>query len=444
MGEKKEQTFYKIITKVSLFLIIFIILLSIFSAVFKNKNSAENIRTFYELPKNSIDVIFAGTSHPLFAFQPMLIWEEYGIPSYNICQGGQMIAQTYYCLEEAFRFQNPQVVVFDLYYIIKDSKYGNIEMAHTTIDNLKWSPIKIKAIIDTVPRKNWIDFFVPLTIYHSRWEELNERDFSKLTNRRRGASVSFKIEPQEPEFNLTDEFLDISEPSLDYLNRIIKLCNDNKADLIFTVVPYNAGKDNDKKTFDQQFAIFNSAFKIAEKYGIPYINYLELIDEIGFDFQTDLFDSTHINLLGAEKISSHIGNYLRENYQLDDYRNNIDYLKWNEDLKGYKNELLEVKTKHIKNCNTFNGYLKLIGKEADYTVFMSLGGNDVEGLSEKTLNIMKDFGIKNNLSALNGNSWIAIIDGGKLSYEESKKGLIEFQSEYNDKPVKIFSNGEGS
>lgn len=61
--------------------------------------------------------------------------------------------------------------------------------------------------------------------------------------------------------------------------------------------------------------------------------------ESGIDPDTDFYNSTHLNIYGAQKISSHLGRFLQENYQLTDKRNNPDYEQWNINLGIYKNTI---------------------------------------------------------------------------------------------------------
>lgn len=57
----------------------------------------------------------------------------------------------------------------------------------------------------------------------------------------------------------------------------------------------------------------------ADTYDLDYINYLDLVDEIGIDFATDTYDEgLHMNYQGAIKCADYLGNYLVTNYQLKD------------------------------------------------------------------------------------------------------------------------------
>mgnify|MGYP002861187243 CR=1 FL=1 len=86
--------------------IIFLILLSLAIAatvvIVKRKESDYKYTDFFnEAKKDHIDVLFMGSSHVINAINPVFLFEEYGITSYNMGGHGAMLQATYWELEEA-------------------------------------------------------------------------------------------------------------------------------------------------------------------------------------------------------------------------------------------------------------------------------------------------------------------------------------------------------
>ena len=81
------------------FLAVLIAVLSVNSALLEQKYSKAVMGGFYELEEDSVDVIFAGSSHMLNGVLPMKLWENYGFTSYNIGQHGQRLNMTYYYIK---------------------------------------------------------------------------------------------------------------------------------------------------------------------------------------------------------------------------------------------------------------------------------------------------------------------------------------------------------
>lgn len=427
------------------FVLIFAVLFSLVTDVLRNKSGQENISTFYEEPRNSLDVIFAGTSHALDAFQPMTLWEEYGIPSYNMAQSGQPMALTYYAVEEALRCQKPKAVVVDVYYAYSANKYGNTAYTHQTVDNLKWSPTKLKAIFDGVNPKLWSEFLFPISAYHTRWSELTNKDFSDPTNANRGALVSYLTRNMTtPDLLSVDEIGQLAKVPETYLTRIIDLCARKNVPLIFTVVPYPAGEDNSKMSGEEQLAIFNAVEELAQERGVDFLNFFDLLEESGFDFETDMRDNTHVNTLGAEKITSYIGQYLTEHYGLTDRRGEAGYERWDEDLKTFNRSLNTYKRNGLKKCDSLKAYMQLIQNNSDLLVFMTLGGSKLEGLRDEDVAAMRSAGIQTDLRQIAGQSWVAVLDAGENAYEEVSPEKIQYQGTYAEQDVKLFSNSVGT
>ena len=78
----------------------------------------------------------------------------------------------------------------------------------------------------------------------------------------------------------------------------------------------------------------------AAEHELLYLNYLELLDETGIDFQTDTYDGgLHLNLSGAEKLSMHFGKVLAEEAGLSDRRGEADLAEcWEKKLEEYRQE----------------------------------------------------------------------------------------------------------
>ncbi len=402
----------------AIFLALFLFLLNGVSEVLRNKTGDVNISTFYQEPDNTLDVLFIGTSHALDAFSPMQIYEQTGILSYNLAQSGQQLPLTYYTLQEGLRKQDPKVVVFDLYYLVKDNKYGNTAFTHQTVDNLAWSPVRLKAIADGVRPDLIPEFLFNIIAYHSRWNELKAADFTKGTNARRGEHISFVAQPAaDPELLHTDRVGELSAISDYYYRRIISLCEKEGVQLLLTVVPYSVGNDNDNKSGEEQLAVFNRAFEIAGEHGIPYINYFDLIDEIGFDFETDMRDQTHINMNGSKKVNSHLAAYLKENYSLADRRGEKGFGRWETDLGRYEANLLKQKISDLPNCTSLAGCLNCLKGEEDFVSVLTLKGRDASLLTDKEIRALKDLGIRTDLRRLSGQNWLAVISGGSVTTE---------------------------
>ncbi|HPU63867.1 MAG TPA: SGNH/GDSL hydrolase family protein, partial [Mobilitalea sp.] len=99
----------------------------------------------------------------------------------------------------------------------------------------------------------------------------------------------------------------------------------------------------------------------AKKNNLTYINFLELADEIGIDYQKDTFDGgLHLNLSGAEKFTTYFGEILSKDFNLPDHRNEEEYQRiWQDKVKFY----YAMKKDQERELREY-GYLKSYGAVA--------------------------------------------------------------------------------
>ena len=65
------------------------------------------------------------------------------------------------------------------------------------------------------------------------------------------------------------------------------------------------------------------------------------MDEVGFDPLTDMADKNHVNAFGAEKFSSHLGDYISAHFNLIDKREDPKFNQWNIDVKEFSQLIKE-------------------------------------------------------------------------------------------------------
>ena len=80
-----------------------------------------------------------------------------------------------------------------------------------------------------------------------------------------------------------------------------------------------------------------------EEYGFDYLSLHDKMQEVGLDNRNDFYDWNHVNLSGADKVTSYLGQYLVENYDLPDNRNNHEYESWNKECKIWNDEMKVIR-----------------------------------------------------------------------------------------------------
>lgn len=346
--------------KATAFLLIFLILFQGAVNLFRTKDHFYSVNLIYDLPKNSVDVLLLGSSHMNCTISPMDLWNDYGITSFNAAIGDQSIPSSYFELRELLKVQKPKVVVLETWFIDKTTMMtvGAEARLHWFTNNIPMSSGVSEAIQTLIPEdQDKTEYYLNFYTFHNRWKELVEKDFNPTleysrTNRGANAQVYNRHTVIEyPAIVPQSETEMPPELPLEYVYKIIKLCRENGVALVFMVQPYN-GSDTVQK-------MMNYVDAVAEDEGVQFVNFFYLLDEVGFDFATDMADWQHVNYFGAQKLTSYLGEYLQSNYQLEDHRGDPAIADlWNKDYEDYARELNNIMMKTAGNPDEYFHYLR--------------------------------------------------------------------------------------
>lgn len=302
------------------------------------------IAEYYEEEKDH-DVVFIGDCEVYENFSPVTLWEEYGINSYIRGSAQQLIWQSYYLMEETFRYETPDVMVFNVLSMKYDTPASTGSSAQReaynrmTLDGMRWSASKwnsIQASMTDEEREKeaqWT-YLLPLLRYHDRWSELSKEDFaywfSRDTVSDNGYLMQVGVKPVMGEYPvkpLVDYTL--APQCYEYLDKMRTLCESNGTQLVLVKAPTLSPIWYEE--WDAQVEAY------AKQHGLLYLNLLENTEEVGINWDTDTYDrGLHLNVYGAEKLSVYFGKILKEQCGLADRRNESDLVKtWEQKSEVY-------------------------------------------------------------------------------------------------------------
>lgn len=325
----KRLAIFVIPVLVTLLLVFFLQALLMPKYMWEIQEGAMIAEYYNEDNKGGNDVLFVGDCEVYENFSPVTLWNEYGITSYIRGSADQLIWQTYYLMEEMYKYESPKVMVFNVLEMVTDSpdSTGDPDKREAynrmTHDGMKWSVQKVKSIISSMTKKEkekeafWTYLF-PILRYHDRWNDLSEEDFRYLFHRDavtdNGYLMQVKVNPVIGEFNkrpLVD--YSFGDTCWEYLDRIKELCESHGTQLVLIKAPSLSPVWYDE--WEAQIDAY------AAENDLLYINFLEKVDEVGINWDEDTFDrGLHLNVYGAEKLSDYFGRILSEDCGVPDRR----------------------------------------------------------------------------------------------------------------------------
>ena len=430
------------------------------------------IHGFDQMDEDSTEILFAGASQVENGVSPMRIYEDTGIVTYNVATSGQTLPGSYYMLKNAFRTQSPSVVVIDPASMFSGGpgREGDKSWRYI-LDNLPFGELKIemaKEYGEIINEGDFLSGLIPLIKYHTRWTELTKNDFefhkpqfyytgglfmaagvrpttvtldgvnreaavlsSMVTGTKRYIEngVAGETSIDTPLFAPS-----ISEYALKNMQRIIDLCNEQGARLVFVKIP--------KILLASQYPT-NSWTRIhsdmirsyAAEHGIPFYD-MVYDGEPVVDFTTDTLDAgMHLNLRGVEKVTRALETWLLNNFTFTRERNE----KYDIAIEKY-HKVREVV--YLQSETEFDEYLNRLLSLCDKSTILIAARDDyTTSLTEEELSLLGQLGLQMPAQGRFGNSYIAVIENGNVSYEALSDRRINHSSELNGGALNMSSSG---
>ena len=341
------------------FVIILTLLYSAVSYLFIPKDKEwKNFRGLYAVAMDSLDIIYFGGSVCIVSWMPYEVWHKSGLTSYALGKSNFPSFAYKSVINEALSYQSPQLLIIDArpfvytYTGLHDEIISTIPLIRClkTYSPQRYliSEICYSIYSDEVEEgkreatsETFASMFFDIVRYHGNWSSLDSsffpnaenflpynysKGFLKVTRHEaltlcnNSGIVSSQAVNSRAESDLTT--------LLDYLDSI-------GMNALFVVAPYDECA-NEK-------AQYNYLSNIIASRGQRFVDFNDFCDEIGIDGDTDFYSSNHLSVFGAEKYTSYLSAYIKENYSIHSVHSDAvigswerGYPLWNEHLTALK------------------------------------------------------------------------------------------------------------
>ena len=387
-------------------------------------DTTRKVEGFYAEEKDSLDFVFVGSSQMFTSVVPAVLWEEYGITSYDFGANEQPMYLSYYYIKEALKYQDPKAIVLEVSYC-NAPEYTHEGVHHINLDDLRMGPVKLEAIFDIIPEGERFPYIFELAKYHDTWTTMDKASFQYIGadkhNPYKGYTPSLDGFADGGEFNeeiaKVTEKAELAELSVKYMEKIIALCKEENVDLLFLKTPNDHIQNQPE---------YNAVADIAENHNIPYL-----------DLNREMKGQLHNHVFHAETITKRIGEWLTSLYEVEDKREKPEFAQWNEDADYYYRYAHQLR---LNDIETFEEYVaELIGK--DYVVCIAVNQDAGAYLSEEAVALMQQLGCQWDVSAAGGNSYLAVVENGTIHAETGSEDVVAYENRIYDHTFKVVSQG---
>ncbi len=368
----------------------------------------DNVNGFYAEPENSIEVLFIGSSTMFCTADPLVLYEEYGITSYDFGSSAQPFELSLLYMQEALKTQKPKVIMLEVLSIGNELDTNKADNLNYGLTDLPFSKEKAAGIYDMFRQDKGagLSYLIPMVQYKDRWQELTREDFTDKEsgydprNYTKGAYTPDLVAASPLDFSsyYEEEPFAIPEQNLEIFDRMVKLCEENDIALVLFKSPnvgWNIGQTK-------------AVQALCEEYDLPFIDFFSLMEELGIDPAADFRDNSHLNRYGSRKASVYLGEYLTQRYDLGNYLATDSINSWDIALENRAHDRANEQVGNMQGLPDYMGALPYEG----HTIAFSATGN-TENMAGFLQELAAAFGVDQE-EILKGGSFV-VRDGQCIS-----------------------------
>ncbi|MCI1960140.1 MAG: DUF1574 domain-containing protein [Clostridia bacterium] len=299
-----------------------------------NAFTKQRFDDFYALDKDSLDMVFVGSSHCYCTFDPDVIEKYTSLSSFQMGTPLQHPDTTYFELKEIFKTQRPKYVVMEVYWDVLDDDF-ELKQADSFFQVLNDDELKKEYIKEVFPLSDKVKYSLSPIRFQQDYFAYAANEMQKELESKYGvtkktgqaqegeehyAERGYVLSTQkmlDSEYNETNQFRnfdgkdwEMAKPQKKYLEKIISLCNDEGSKLIFVTAPIANVSIDYIKNYEN---INKTVSDFAKKYNIPYLDF-NIVNKQEKLFTNDNFrDDAHLNHSGVEIADKYFSKWFENN-----------------------------------------------------------------------------------------------------------------------------------
>lgn len=287
--------------------------------------------------RDRIDILCVGSSHMFCGLNPIQMYKDHGYAAYIVGCGSQAPWQSYYYIKESCKYQNPKIVIIDVYMMgtRNETEYEDYQ----TVANLLDEPLSVDKIaaVNASVADSRLEIVLRFPYIYDEYESFCGFSRNKFygidDNYMMGYVYDDSIDTAElknkelEDVSKIVEIEPISTKNELYLRKMIEYCRNNGMKVILVNAPWPF-------IYDEVQRRYNYIGNVAAEYGVPFIDGNAHASKVGIDWYADLRgNGGHLNNSGVRKFTDYVESFICENYDLPDRRVDMDYMSYDMGLK---------------------------------------------------------------------------------------------------------------
>lgn len=327
----------KPVIKTVLFAAVLAFLLNAISGVLVrpgDQSAFRNMEGFYEQKRNTLDAVYIGSSRVYAFWNPVYAYARSGMTVYSLATAAQSIEVARYLAEEVHKTQPGAVLIVNL----ESMHDGPDARLNRVLDKMPASVNKLRLAWDTGVKDgdrilDRIENLFPLNRYHTRWQELEEEDFTYEADQYKSSSrydsfLGGHLDVKEAYRKATEHAIEPDERSKEAVDSLLDYCKKESIPVIFTLAPQAGITDTQMR---ERTGLKNYILDL----GGTVLDFQNMADEMMLDFSRDYDNGRHTNIHGSFKFTAYLADLLTERFGFTDKRGTKGYEDWDTALLSY-------------------------------------------------------------------------------------------------------------
>ena len=282
-----------------------------------------------------VDALFFGASHSVVSISPSTIYDKNGISSWLYASSSQPIFTSYHKLSELIEDgYAPKVVVCDTLTMkyedyspnfVEYAYQNGLNIIHNTDNKIEY----LKNIEREFENYPLFGFTVSNLSDEEQIAKVEAIDYKNILKEEKlptwtmGTRFVSTVTPISSSFidELSTDTMELNTVESKYFIMMAELCKENNIEFLALKLP-------DALTTTE---FHNSLNNLCTENAIDFLdmnideNTNILIDKYSLDFSNDFYDEKHLNVYGCIKTSLFLSDYLLNNYELQDHKDDNHY-----------------------------------------------------------------------------------------------------------------------